>query len=40
MGEMIVDWHAHENEDGLFLVVHGEFTMDFVTDPLHCVKAR
>ena len=23
------DWHAHENEDELFLVVHGEFTMDF-----------
>ena len=23
------DWHAHENEDELFLVVHGEFTMEF-----------
>ena len=23
------DWHAHENEDELFLVVHGEFTMRF-----------
>ena len=23
------DWHAHGNEDELFLVVHGEFTMEF-----------
>ena len=23
------DWHAHDNEDELFLVIHGEFTMDF-----------
>jgi mannose-6-phosphate isomerase-like protein (cupin superfamily) len=23
------DWHAHENEEELFLVIHGEFTMEF-----------
>ena len=23
------DWHSHEREDELFLVVHGEFTMEF-----------
>ena len=23
------DWHAHDDEDELFLVVHGEFTMEF-----------
>ena len=23
------DWHAHENEDELFFVIHGEFTMEF-----------
>ena len=23
------DWHAHDNEDELFFVIHGEFTMEF-----------
>ncbi|AMM52255.1 cupin [Rufibacter sp. DG15C] len=23
------DWHHHDHEDELFLVVHGEFTMEF-----------
>ena len=25
----VFDWHAHDEEDELFLVVHGEFTMEF-----------
>jgi len=37
-GEFI--WHSHEHEDELFLVVEGEFTMEFRNKTVHLKKGE
>lgn len=29
------DWHSHAHEDEMFLVIHGEFTMELRDGPVH-----